>query len=87
MDFIHESQEWNSEVNIWQGEDEVTLLVKDMFAEWTQGLDTRESMCSIFFHIRDIPYSLIVPVNNAKTPRSSYSSGEKGPAAPSTTCS
>ena len=69
MDFIHESQEWNSEVNIWQGEDEVTLLVKDMFAEWTQGLDTRESMCSIFFHIRDIPYSLIVPVNNTKNPQ------------------
>ncbi len=49
------------------GEPEVTSLVKDSFAEWTHGLDTRGSMCSIFSHIRDIPYSLVVPVNNEKT--------------------
>jgi hypothetical protein len=38
-----------------------------MFTKWTQGLDTRESMCSIFSHIRDIPYSLVVPLTHAKT--------------------
>jgi len=53
-------------VNI-RGEPDVTSLVKDIFAEWTHGLDTRESMISIFSHIRDIPYSLIVPVKNPKS--------------------
>jgi len=33
-----------------------------MFTEWTRGLDTRESMISIFSHIRDIPYSFVVSV-------------------------
>ena len=42
-------------------------LVLSAFHEWTQGLDTRKSMCSIFSHIRDIPYSLVVPVNDSKT--------------------
>ncbi|MEI8331396.1 MAG: hypothetical protein WCF90_07080 [Methanomicrobiales archaeon] len=35
-------------------------------------------MCSIIFHIRDIPDSLIGTVNNTNPPRSSYTSGEKG---------
>jgi len=34
-------------------------LVSQTFSEWTDGLDTRESMISIFEHIRDIPYSLV----------------------------
>ena len=42
-------------------------LVLSAFHEWTHGLDTRESMCSIFSHIRDIPYSLVVPVNDSHT--------------------
>ena len=42
-------------------------VVQSAFLEWTQGLDTRESMCSIFSHIRDIPYSLVVPLTHAKT--------------------
>jgi hypothetical protein len=44
----------------------MTSLVNDLFAEWTQGLDTRESMISIFSHIRDIPYSLVVPMHDPK---------------------
>ncbi len=35
-------------------------------------------MCSIFSHIRDIPYSLIGPVNNAKTPQEQLLLGGKG---------
>ncbi len=34
-------------------------LVRRKFAEWTEGLDTRQSMISIFYHIRDIPYMLV----------------------------
>jgi transglutaminase-like putative cysteine protease len=45
----------------------MTSLVNDTFSEWTHGLDTRESMISIFSHIRDIPYSLIVPMSDPKT--------------------
>ena len=45
----------------------MTSLVNDTFAEWTHGLDTRESMISIFSHIRDIPYSLIAPMSDPKT--------------------
>jgi hypothetical protein len=42
----------------------MTSLVNATFAEWTDGLDTRESMISIFSHIRDIPYFLMAPVPN-----------------------
>ena len=45
----------------------MTSLVKDTFAEWTEDLDTRQSMVSIFTHIRDIPYSLSLPMPNPKT--------------------
>ena len=34
-------------------------LVNQTFSEWTDGLDTHQSMISIFMHIRDIPYSLL----------------------------
>jgi hypothetical protein len=44
----------------------MTSLVNDTFAEWTHGLDTRGSMISIFSHIRDIPYSLSVPISGPK---------------------
>jgi hypothetical protein len=53
-------------------------LVQSAFHEWTYGLDTRESMCSIFSHIRDIPYSLVVPVNDAKTPQDQILVAGKG---------
>jgi hypothetical protein len=45
----------------------MTALVKATFAEWTHGLDTRESMISIFTHIRDLPYSLVAPASDPKT--------------------
>jgi hypothetical protein len=45
----------------------MTSLVNATFAEWTDGLDTRESMISIFSRIRDIPYFLMVPGSDHKT--------------------
>ena len=41
--------------------------VDKKFHEWTKSLDTRDSMVSIFEHIRDIPYSLSVPVPGSIT--------------------
>ncbi|MCK9631164.1 MAG: hypothetical protein M0R30_05930 [Methanoregula sp.] len=41
--------------------------VNKAFWEWTHGLDPRESRVSIFEHIRDIPYSLAVPMKDANT--------------------
>ena len=41
--------------------------VDKKFHEWTQSLDTHDSMVSIFEHIRDIPYSLSVPVTDSIT--------------------
>jgi len=35
-------------------------------------------MCSIFTHIRDIPYSLVVPVNHAQTPQEQMLVSGKG---------
>jgi hypothetical protein len=37
-------------------------LVDKKFHDWTHDLDTRESMVSIFEHIRDIPYYLNAPM-------------------------
>jgi len=45
----------------------VVSLVDKKFHDWTHGLDTRECMVSIFTHIRDIPYSLVVPLQDPKT--------------------
>jgi hypothetical protein len=45
----------------------MVYLVDKKFHDWTHGLDTRDSMVSIFAHIRDIPYSLIVPLQDPKT--------------------
>jgi len=45
----------------------MTSLVNDAFAEWTEGLDTRQSMISVFSHIRDIPYSLRISPSNPET--------------------
>jgi hypothetical protein len=42
-------------------------VVDKKFHEWTKSLDTRDSMVSIFEHIRDIPYSLSVPITDAIT--------------------
>jgi len=40
-------------------------LVTQKYNEWTEGLDTHQSMISIFYHIRDIPYSLAAPVRDS----------------------
>jgi hypothetical protein len=45
----------------------MTTLVDEKFLEWTHGLDTRQSVIAVFEHIRDIPYSLAVPMTNPKT--------------------
>lgn len=45
----------------------MTSLVKKTYAEWTDGLDTRQSMISIFTHIRNIPYSLSLPIPDPQT--------------------
>jgi hypothetical protein len=45
----------------------MTPLANKKYLEWTQGLDTRQSMISVFEQIRDIPYSLAVPMTNPKT--------------------
>jgi hypothetical protein len=42
-------------------------LVDEKFREWTAGLDVKEGMISVFQHIRDIPYSLAVPMTDPKT--------------------
>jgi len=38
--------------------------VNKKFHEWTKSLDTHDSMVSIFEHIRDISYSLSVPITD-----------------------
>lgn len=43
------------------------MLVDKKFREWTAGLDAKEAMISVFQHIRDIPYSLAVPMTDPKT--------------------
>jgi hypothetical protein len=41
--------------------------VDKKFHEWTRSLDTHDSMVSIFEHIRDIPYSLSIPITDSIT--------------------
>jgi hypothetical protein len=45
----------------------MSTLVNRKFFEWTFGLDQHQSRISIFEHIRDIPYSLAVPMRDPKT--------------------
>jgi len=42
-------------------------LVDRTFREWTYGLDARDARIAIFQHIRDIPYSLAVPMTDPGT--------------------
>ena len=60
------------------GNQPLSLSVMSAFHGWTDGLDTRESMCSIFSHIRDIPYSLVVPPTGAKSPQEEILVAGKG---------
>jgi hypothetical protein len=57
-------------------------LVKDTFSEWTQGLDTRGSMISIFSHIRDIPYSFTIPASDPKSSIEQLLAAGKGSCGP-----
>jgi hypothetical protein len=45
----------------------MSVLVDKKFRGWTAGLDAEEAMISVFQHIRDIPYSLAVPMTDPKT--------------------
>ena len=45
----------------------MSTLVDKIFGEWTEGLDVSEGIISVFEHIRDIPYSLAVPMTDPDT--------------------
>jgi len=42
-------------------------LVTARFQEWSEGLDPHQSLISVFEHIRDIPFSLAVPMTDPIT--------------------
>jgi hypothetical protein len=56
----------------------MSSLVEEKFREWTAGLDTHDSLVSVFQHIRDIPYALIVPANEGATDAERILIAEKG---------
>lgn len=60
----------------------MSLRVDETFQEWTEGLDTRQSRISIFEHIRDIPYSLAVPMTDPATAPEQILRLQKGYCAP-----
>ena len=60
----------------------MSSLVNTKFAEWTCDLDTRESMISIFGHIRDIPYSLGMPTYGFMTAAESLLASGRGSCGP-----
>ncbi len=43
------------------------MLVDEKFSEWTAGLDRKGALISVFEHIRDIPYSLGIPMKDPDT--------------------
>jgi transglutaminase-like putative cysteine protease len=45
----------------------MSTLVDERFREWTAGLDAQDALISVFEHIRDIPYSLAVPMTDPDT--------------------
>jgi hypothetical protein len=45
----------------------MSTLVDERFREWTAGLDAQDALISVFDHIRDIPYSLAVPMTDPDT--------------------
>lgn len=45
----------------------MSTLVDKKFMEWTADLDVKDRVISVFQHIRDIPYSLAVPMTDPKT--------------------
>ena len=45
----------------------MSFLVNQRYREWTQDLDPRNALISVFQHVRDIPYSLAVPMTDPST--------------------
>ena len=45
----------------------MSSLVDEKFREWTADLDEQDALISVFEHIRDIPYSLAVPMSDPDT--------------------
>jgi len=60
----------------------MSALVHRTFLEWTSGLDPLQSRVSIFEHVRDIPYSLSVLMNDPKTAAEQILTYGKGYCAP-----
>jgi hypothetical protein len=56
----------------------MSSLVNDFFQDWTHGLDPHQSRISIFEHIRNIPYSLSIPMRDPKTAPEQLLSAGKG---------
>ena len=54
------------------------MLVDERFREWTSGRDVRDALISVFEHIRDIPYSLAVPMTDPDTAPEQFLSLGKG---------
>jgi len=43
------------------------MLVDEKYRDWTTGLDGKDALISVFEHIRDIPYSLAIPMTDPAT--------------------
>jgi transglutaminase-like putative cysteine protease len=56
----------------------MSMLVDERFREWTTGLDEQDALISVFEHIRDIPYSLAVPMTDPNTAPEQVLSRGKG---------
>ena len=52
------------------------------FQAWTYGLDPRQSLISVFEHVRDIPYSLSPPMSNPNTAPEEILAVKKGSCGP-----
>jgi hypothetical protein len=48
-------------------DERMASLVTERFQEWSKGPNPRQSLISVFEHIRDIPYSLAVPMTDPAT--------------------
>jgi hypothetical protein len=45
----------------------MSMLVDEKYREWTAGHDGKDALIAVFEHIRDIPYSLSVPMTDPDT--------------------
>jgi hypothetical protein len=60
----------------------MSTLVDKKFREWTSGLGTHDSVISIFQKIRDIPYSLAMPMSDPGTAQEQILAVGKGSCGP-----